>query len=217
MVSMTRKSIPYNSEIGCPAGYHKRKSYTIKATGKKVNSRCVRSTTVYNESSKQFKNRVTSRSSARLKKYSTKNLGLNTVCPSGYLLRKPYVRKFQSSTRRVGYQVKRGNRTYRAYPKKTSSVVKASCIKDIGLPGTVKNSIGPLRKGDLSKYGYKGSKPELVRHAALTKAIEEYGALGTFRKLDAIAKLSVRRAPAVATIFKKDRDWVRRTHSLKAF
>ena len=91
------------------------------------------------------------------------------------------------------------------------------CIKDIGLPGTVKNSIGPLRKGDLSKYGYKGSKPELVRHAALTKAIEEYGALGTFRKLDAIAKLSVRRAPAVATIFKKDRDWVRRTHSLKAF
>ena len=56
-------------------------------------------------------------------------------------------------------------------------MVKAACIKDRGLPGS-ENVIGPLRKGDLSKYGYNIKKSEADRHAALKKAIEEYTALG---------------------------------------
>lgn len=219
-MASTRKSLPYNSEKGCPSGYHKRKSYTIKRTGKVVPPRCVQSTTTQAESSKEFKTRVEAKSSARLRNYSAKNLGLNKACPRGYLLRKPYVRRFQSSTRRSGYQVKRGNKTYRAYPKKNHTVVKASCIKDVGLPGTLEKGeegIGPLRKGDLSKYGYNAKKPEHERKTALNKAIAEYGPLGVFRKLDAVHKLSIRRAPGIAKIFKRDRDWVRRTHSLKAF
>jgi hypothetical protein len=94
--------------------------------------------------------------------------------------------------------------------------VKPSCIKDRGLPGS-KNVFGHLRRGDLSKYGYNVKKTEKERHEALNKAIDEYGALGTFRKLNAVAKLSVRTAPSASKIFEEDRDWVAKTHSLKAF
>ena len=191
-----------NSNTGCPSGYHKRKSYTIKKTGKVVESKCVR---------------VAHAKTARLRNYNIKNLSLNKTCKRGYILRKPYVRKFQSSTKRTGYSVKRGNKTYRVYPKTNSVLVKASCIKDQGLPGSQPNSIGPLRKGDLSKYGYNAKYPKDKRHSSLRKAIEEYGALEVFRKLDAVAKLSVRRAPLAAHVFKKDRDWVRSKFTLKAF
>jgi hypothetical protein len=68
----------------------------------------------------------------------------------------------------------------------------------------------------LSKYGYGAKKPEHERHVALNKAIAEYGALTTYRKLDAVAKLAVRRAPGISKIFEKDRNWVRSKHSLKA-
>ena len=176
----------------CPPGYNKRKSYTIKRTGKQVESHCVKKTN------------------------TKKNLGLNKVCPRGYLLRKPYVRSYQTSTKRTGYQVKRGNKTYRAYPKTNKTVVKATCIKDLAGPGQSSSIIGPLRKGDLSKYGYGAKKPEYERHVALNKAIQEYGALTTYRKLNAVAKLSVRRAPGISKIFEKDRNWIRSKHSLKA-
>ena len=49
---------------------------------------------------------------------------------------------------------------------------------------------------------------EEKRHAALREAIDEYGALGVFRKLDAIAKLTVRTIPEASKIYEKDRDWV---------
>jgi len=212
----SRKSLVYNSEKGCPSGYHKRKSYTIKRTGKQVEARCVRSTTLYAESSKNFKNRVTAKSASRLRKYTKKNLGLDKTCPRGYLLRKPYVRSYQTSTKRTGYQVKRGNKTFRAYPKTNKTLVKAACIKDLGIPGSI-SQIGPLRKGDLSKYGYSAKKPEHERHAALNKAIAEYGALTTYRKVNAVAKLAIRRAPGISKIFEKDSNWIRSTHSLKAF
>jgi len=210
---MFEKSLPYNN--GCPKGYHKRKSYTVKRTGKIVPTACVRSTTVYNESSAQFKRRVTAKANARLS--GMKRLGTSKKCPPGQILRKPYVRRFKTAVKAEGYTVKRGNKTYRVYPKKNSTLVKASCIKDRGLPGKGAISIGPLRRGDLSKYGYNAKKAESERHSSLRKAIEEYGALGVFHKLDAIAKLSIRRAPEASNTFKKDREWVRATFSLKAF
>jgi hypothetical protein len=49
----------------------------------------------------------------------------------------------------------------------------------------------------------------------LKKAVEEYTALGVFRKLDAVAKLTKRTAPEAHRIFKTDRDWVQRTYTLK--
>ena len=201
----------------CQPGYRKRRGYTIKKTGKRVPAKCIRSTTIYAESSRNFKKGISRKSSQRLRNYTSKNLGLNKACPRGYLLRKPYVRKYQSTTKKTGFEVKRGNKTYRVYPTQDKTLVKATCIKDLGLPGSTNTSIGPLRKGDLSKYGYVAKKSNYERHAALNKAIAEYGALGTYRKLNAVAKLSVRRAPGMSRIFAKDRDWVRRYHSLKAF
>jgi hypothetical protein len=68
------------------------------------------------------------------------------------------------------------------------------------------------------KHGYTYKKSDLDRHEALRKAAKEYTALGVYRKLDAVAKLSVRAAPKASAIFKKDRNWVkRRLGPLKAF
>jgi hypothetical protein len=187
----------------------------VKRTGKYVPPRCVRSTTSYSQSSRNFKKSISAKSNRRLKSA----LGTQKKCPKGQILRKPYVRRFTTATRTQGYIVKRGNKTYKVFPKKLSTLVKASCIKDRGLPGSVSSSssIGPLRRGDLSKYGYNVKLSESQRHSSLEKAIKEYGALGVYRKLDAVAKLSVRTAPDASKIFKIDRDWVQRKHELKAF
>ena len=62
-MSTTRKvhhfsrSLPYNSSKGCPSGYHKRSGYK-SASGAYIPPRCVKATTRYAESSKQFKNSV---------------------------------------------------------------------------------------------------------------------------------------------------------------
>jgi hypothetical protein len=91
-------------------------------------------------------------------------------------------------------------------------------VKDKGLPGKGPQEIGPLRKGELAKHGYSYKKSDLDRHEALRKAAKEFGPLGVYRKLDAVAKLAVRAAPKASAVFKKDRDWVKkRLGPLKAF
>jgi hypothetical protein len=89
--------------------------------------------------------------------------------------------------------------------------VSARCIKDPGSAGRSKTSrlIGPLREGELAKYGYSFRRPDTERHIALVKAIHEHSALSLYRKLDAIAKLMSRTLPRASTVFAKDRDWVR--------
>jgi len=110
---------------------------------------------------------------------------------------------------------------YRVYPKRSSVFVKPGCVLDRGLPGTIppgsKQSIGPLRKGELKKYGYVYLKSEHERHEALNKAVKEFGALGVYHKLDAIAKLSMRTAPEASKVFTEDRKWLQEHHKLKAF
>jgi hypothetical protein len=144
-------------------------------------------------------------------------LGLTKRCPPGYVLRAPYKRKFTSSVKQSGYNVHRKNKTYRIYPKAGSVLVKASCIKDRGLPGK-----GPrsgrgitLKKGELSRYGYNAHKSEEERHSALRKAMKVYGPLSVFRKLDAVAKLTLRTAPEAHKVFKTDREWVQKNFTMK--
>lgn len=144
-------------------------------------------------------------------------LGLTKRCPPGYLLRAPYKRKFTSSVKQSGYNVHRKNKTYRIYPKAGSVLVKASCIKDRGLPGK-----GPrsgrgitLKKGELSRYGYNAHKNEDERHAALRKAMKVYGPLSVYHKLDAVAKLTLRTAPEAHKVFKADREWVQKNFTMK--
>lgn len=213
------RSLPYNSTKGCPPGYHKRAGYKT-STGSYVPPRCVKSTTRYAESSKNFKRRTLRKPAARLASAHVKPTAMNTrkVCPSGYILRKAYVRKYTTGVRQKGYTVKKGDKTYRAYPSSGSTIVKASCIKDRGKEGKGPQEIGPLRKGELLKHGYTYRKSTDERHSALRKAVKEFGALGVYRKLNAVAKLSSRSEPQIAKVFKADREWVKREMGpLKAF
>ena len=131
------------------------------------------------------------------------------ACPENYTLRKGYVRKYSSTLRRQGYtRIVNGKKT-QVFPTSRPVHIKSRCIKS-----EVVTKIGPLRSGDLIKYGYQYRLSPDRRRDALKDAIKEYGPLSTFRKLDAVAKLGVHKMPAAAKVFKSDRDWVRSHYSL---
>ena len=133
-------------------------------------------------------------------------------CPKGYILRKGYTRKYRSTVTKSGFTVRRKGKLYTVRPSTTSIHVPAGCIKDRGLPGRGPASgkgFGKLRKGDLIKYGYQYRLSDALRHRALKKAIAQYGTLGVYHKLDAVAKLSKRTASDASNIFSKDRNWVK--------
>jgi hypothetical protein len=93
---------------------------------------------------------------------------------------------------------------------------------DMGAPGKGldgRPGIGPLRKGELAKYGYVAvSKLGVMeRHIALKKAIDEYGSLSVWRKLNAVHIYTRRTSPATSAVLKLDMDWIRSTFGLKAF
>ena len=75
-----------------------------------------------------------------------------------------------------------------------------------------KNVIGPLKKNELVNLGYSTKKSASARHRALNKSVKKYGALKTFRKLNAVATLNKNRAPSVSKVMLTDRNWVRKTH-----
>ena len=75
-----------------------------------------------------------------------------------------------------------------------------------------KNVIGPLKKGELVNLGYSTTKSATSRHRALNKSVKKYGALKTFRKLNAVATLNKNRTPTTAKVFRRDRDWVNKKY-----
>jgi hypothetical protein len=189
----------------CPEGFHKRASYVTK-TGKKVIAACVRSTN-------------SSRSKTRKTVPSIKSLS-RRACPPGMIERKAYARRYSTAVLQQGFKKKsRSGKTIVVKPhKRNLTVVKRKCVKDTGLPGKGEKKIGPLRKGELSRYGYTLKISEKERHKSLKKAVEKYGALGVYRKLDAVAKLTSRSVPEASKLFEKDRDWVKETYgTLKQF
>ena len=142
----------------------------------------------------------------------------NSRCPKGYIMRRGYTRKFRASVKTTGFTVRRKGTVYTVRPKVNTVRVPPACIKNRGLPGKgVKEGegIGKLRKGELIKYGYQYRLSDSLRQAALKKAIKRYGVLSVYRKLDAVAKLSLRTAPDASGIFVKDRDWVRQNFEMK--
>jgi hypothetical protein len=155
----------------------------------------------------------------RTRRLVSKIPGIRTLsrknCPPGQILRKGYTRHYSTAIRVRGYTVKRDTGTaYRVYPKNKNMYVESRCVKNMGLPGKETRSIkafGPLRKGELAKHGYSFRATESQRHAALTKAVEEYTSLGVFRKLDAVAKLTLRTVPRAAKVFAADRTWIAET------
>lgn len=134
------------------------------------------------------------------------------VCPPGQIERKAFTRRYSTVVRKEGFLVKRKTgTTYRVYPKMHNARVAPKCVKDRGLPGKGPKTFGPLRKGELTKHGYHFRMSEPERHKSVRSAVAEFGALGVFRKLDAVAKLTVHSLPNASKIYASDRDWVRVT------
>jgi len=66
-----------------------------------------------------------------------------------------------------------------------------------------------LKKGKLSKYGYSTFEPKTSRAKSLGKAVKEYGALSTYRSLNALAVYNKNTNPEMASVAKEDRDMIR--------
>lgn len=156
-------------------------------------------------------------------------------CKPGYTRRKGYLRK--DGIRVKGSCVKSRAKKHRAKTKAncpTSKImrhgytrvvnkkngtrklvrIKPTCVKDMGKPGTLAPgapTIGPLKKGELSRFGYSYKNPEQVRRRTIAVAIKELGSLNLYRKLDAVAKLTKLTSPKASQTFASDRDWIR-TH-----
>ena len=128
-------------------------------------------------------------------------------CPEGYTLRKGYTRKISNTVAKKGYTVRRKGVVYTVHPKTNAIQVNSACVKKRRT-----RSIGKLRKGELIKYGYQYRLSDALRQKSLKKAVAQYGALSVYRKLDAVAKLSVRTAPDASKIFAKDRNWIRENY-----
>jgi hypothetical protein len=142
----------------------------------------------------------------------------NNGCPKGYILRRGYTRKFRPSVKATGFTVRRKGTVFTVRPKANTVKVPPACIKNRGLPGKGPREgegIGKLRKGELIRYGYQYRLSNSLRQAALKKAVKHFGALSVYRKLDAVAKLSIRTAPDASSVFGKDRNWIRENYELK--
>ena len=133
----------------------------------------------------------------------------NSECPKGYTKRKSYTRKFRSSVKASGFTVRRKGKVFTYHPTKDEVHVPASCVRNPVKQTKATVQFGKLRKGDLIKYGYQYRLSDAKREKALQKAIDVYGALRVYHKLDAVAKLSVRTASDASKIFARDRNWVR--------
>ncbi len=176
-----------------------RKRYTRK--GRRVAGACIR---------KQTRARVTSRQAAaasrrrmgiRMRGFRKTNRGLR-VCPAGTILRAAHVR----------------------YTKKGKHVrMPAACIPDVGAAGKGLQSgrpgIGALKKGNLVRFGYEriAGLDIAARRAALKRAVDAYGALTVWRKLNALSIYTRRTSPVTSRVAKADMDWIRATWGLKAF
>ena len=70
--------------------------------------------------------------------------------------------------------------------------------------------IGPLKKGSL--MGYRTKNSQARRHQILTMVIlSKEKPLSTFRKLGALMVLTKRRSPQASRVFRKNRNWVKKT------
>jgi hypothetical protein len=169
---------------------------------------------------------------------------IHNKCPEGYVKRKGYTRKNSGKyikgvcirstspytskptqsrksrkhcppgkSPRISYT----RRVKRANGSSKSIRVKSSCVKGTVSRVPTNQRIGPLRKGELQRFGYSYKLPESTRHSSLKAAIKELGALNIYRKLDAVSKLSVTTNPIASKAFAEDRDWIRSNYRLSAF
>jgi hypothetical protein len=174
----------------CGRGKTYRKSYTRRGT--RIAGKCIRSQTRYASPLKV--------SRVGMRGYRKTSRALRN-CPTGYIKRAAFTRRAASGRK---------------------SLVPEQCIRNIGAPGKgLKGGpgIGPLRKGELAKFGYSDvvHATKEKRHTALSRAVKAYGSLGVWRKLNAVQVYTRRLSPASSKVFKADMDWIRGKYGIKAF
>ena len=181
----------------CSSGKTYRKSYTRK--GKRVAGRCIRKTT-RGKTSREYAQATRRKMGIRMRGFK-KSARVIQSCPKGTILRTPYVR-----------YTKRG----------THVQVPAACIPDVGAEGKGLQGapgIGVLKQGNLTRYGYTkiAGMSQDARRAALSKAVDAYGSLTVWRKLNALSVYTRRTSPTTSKTAKADMDWIKATWGLKAF
>jgi hypothetical protein len=130
----------------------------------------------------------------------------------------PYAPEKKRKSRKACPPGKIPRTSYTRHVVNSSGLTKSVRVKSTCVKGTVSKAIiGPLRKGELKKFGYSYKHPETVRHHSIQAAIKKLGALNVYRKLDAVAKLSVTQNKQAHMVFSADRDWIRSHYSLQAF
>jgi hypothetical protein len=107
-------------------------------------------------------------------------------------------------------------KAYTAHRRGKTIRVLARRIRDQGAPGKWASmhgpGIGPLKEGELGKVGYSEMKSKTSRHRSLRKAVKKYGALSTFRKLNAVGTYTKRTSKGKSKRFITDRNWVKKTY-----
>jgi len=178
-----------DSESVCPEGKVRRRSYVRKNTGRTVRGTCV-------SVPKQEK----------------------IECPPGTVLRSSYTRhvKNQSYTRKT-----KNGRSIQVHPRSHTSKIGPSCVKvssKTGRPPSSAVRIGPLKKGELKKFGYSYKLPVEKRREALQDAINKLGPLNVYYKLHAVSELTKSKAPRASAVFMEDKKWIQTVYGpLHAF
>lgn len=116
--------------------------------------------------------------------------------------RKPYSRKGHVHVRRAS--VKRSH-------------VSDARIRDQGAPGKWREvnqspGIQITHPGALSSVGYSVTAKPTRRHSALRKAVDKFGPLSTFRKLQAVSTFTKRTSKGRSKKFRADRNWVKKKY-----
>lgn len=105
-------------------------------------------------------------------------------------------------------------KAYVAHRRGKTVRVPAHRIPDQGAPGRWSGpgeGIGEMKEGLLTRTGYSSTKGRTARHRSLKKAVRRYGALSTFRKLNAVATYTKRTSKGKSRTFRADRNWVKKT------
>jgi hypothetical protein len=125
---------------------------------------------------------------------------------------------------RIGYTRRAHSRT--AYSRKHHIPVRRATVKrskvptkritDQGAPGKWLDKNGPgieiNHPGALSSVGYSVVSKPTRRHSALRKAVNKFGPLSTFRKLQAVGTFTKRTSKGRSKKFMADRNWVKKKY-----
>lgn len=101
-----------------------------------------------------------------------------------------------------------------AYTRNDGTIVKSSCVKDMGKPGKTsqKDKVLPIPKpGMLAQFGYFNVKNKSVRlrRIALEKSVKNVGYKKTYLRVNLAANLN-KSDERVNKIMRDDMDWMKR-------